>query len=169
MVVPPDGYLQGVRELCNKYRVLWIADEVQSRLGRTGKMLAVDHEHVRPDILVLGKALSGGVYPVSAALANDDVMLNIRPGQHGSTYGGNPLGSAVAMEALDVLLDEGMIENAAVMGERLRTELVGANPRLLTIRGRGLMNALVIDEEKGKSAWDICLTLKKNCLLAKVR
>ncbi|WP_207494218.1 ornithine--oxo-acid transaminase [Aridibaculum aurantiacum] len=168
VVVPADGYLQGVRQLCNKYNVLFIADEIQTGLARTGKMLACDHEYVRPDILILGKALSGGVLPVSAVLADDEVMMNIKPGEHGSTYGGNPLACKVAMVALQVLKDENMAENAAAMGEILRTELQNLqSPFITTIRGRGLLNAIVIKHPNKEAAWDLCMQLKENGLLAK--
>ncbi|WP_026770338.1 ornithine--oxo-acid transaminase [Asinibacterium sp. OR53] len=168
VVVPDDGYLQKVRELCSHYNVLFIADEIQTGLARTGKMLACDHENVRPDILILGKALSGGMLPVSAVLADDEVMLNILPGEHGSTYGGNPLACAVAMEALKVLKDEQMAENAAVMGELMRSELAKlASPHIHTIRGKGLLNAIVIDHANADAAWELCLTLKEKGLLAK--
>ncbi len=168
VVVPDDGYLKGVRKLCSEYDVLLIADEIQTGLCRTGKMLACDHEEVRPDILILGKALSGGVLPVSAVLADDDVMMNIHPGQHGSTYGGNPLACAVAMEALQVLKDEKMAENATVMGEFLRQELNSLeSEHMHLVRGKGLLNAIVIDHENKQAAWDLCLRLKENGLLAK--
>lgn len=147
--VPDIGYLSKVRELCTKHNVLFIADEVQTGLGRTGKMLACDHDHVRPDILLLGKALSGGVYPVSAVLANDEIMLCIKPGEHGSTYGGNPLGCRVAMAALQVLVDEGLIENSDKMGKILRRELSTLPKHVVkTVRGKGLLNAIVINESK---------------------
>jgi len=167
VVVPSKGYLQGVRKLCDDYNVLMIADEVQTGLGRTGRMLCVDHDGVRPDILVLGKALSGGVYPVSAALADDHIMLNIKPGQHGSTYGGNPLGCRVAMAALDVLVEERLAENAMRLGEILRGQLSGLHPKIKLVRGKGLLNAIVIDESDGVSAWDVCMRLKDAGLLAK--
>ncbi|KAL0269960.1 UNVERIFIED_CONTAM: hypothetical protein PYX00_007530 [Menopon gallinae] len=166
VVVPNEGYLREVRRLCTEKNVLWIADEVQTGLARTGKMLAVDHESVKPDILILGKALSGGMYPVSAVLANDDVMLCIRPGEHGSTYGGNPLGSKVAMEALRVIVEENLAENAQKMGEIIRTELRKIPKDIVKmVRGKGLLNAIVID--KGYDAWEVCLKLKENGLLAK--
>jgi len=166
VVVPDPGYLTKVRELCTKHNVLWIADEVQTGLGRTGELLCVDHEKVRPDILLLGKALSGGVYPVSAVLANDTVMLCIKPGEHGSTYGGNPLGCKVAMAALRVLVEEGMVENAEKMGQLLRKELSSLNNDVIKIvRGKGLLNAIVINETY--DAWDVCVKLKDNGLLAK--
>lgn len=168
VVVPDEGYLAGVRRLCTQYNVLMIADEIQTGLCRTGKMLACDHEGVRPDMLILGKALSGGVLPVSAVLADDEVMLNLHPGQHGSTYGGNPLACAVAMEALQVLKDERMAENATAMGELLRTELSALeNEHLHLVRGKGLLNAIVIDHPDKEAAWQLCLRLKENGLLAK--
>jgi ornithine--oxo-acid transaminase len=168
VVVPHDGYLQGVRELCNRYNVLFIADEIQTGLCRTGKMLACDHENVRPDILILGKALSGGVLPVSAVLCDDFIMMNIKPGEHGSTYGGNPLACAVAMEALQVLKDEKMADNADAMGELLRQELNNlASPFIVEVRGKGLLNAIVIKHANPEAAWDFCLALKGNGLLAK--
>ena len=168
VVVPDKGYLAGVRKLCSEYNVLVIADEIQTGLSRTGKMLACDHENVRPDILLLGKALSGGMLPVSVVLADDEIMLTIKPGEHGSTYGGNPLAAAVAMTALQVLKDENMSGNAAVMGELFRTELKKINSRhVAIIRGKGLLNAIVIKHENPDAAWDLCLILKENGLLAK--
>lgn len=168
VVVPDEGYLKKVREICTRHKVLMIADEVQTGLGRTGKMLACDHEEVRPDILVLGKALSGGLLPVSAVLADDEIMLTIKPGEHGSTYGGNPLACAVAMEALQILKDEKLAENADKMGQLLRDELRKLNSDMIqTIRGKGLLNAIVIDESHGRSAWDICVKMKDLGLLAK--
>lgn len=168
VVVPHEGYLRGVRELCTKYNVLMIADEVQTGLCRTGKMLACDHENVKPDLLVLGKALSGGILPVSAVLANDEVMLTIKPGEHGSTYGGNPLACRVAMEALQVLKDENLAENAERLGEILRTELRAIpSKRITAVRGKGLLNAVVIEPQNGITAWEVCLRLKENGLLAK--
>lgn len=168
VVLPDDGYLTAVRNLCTKYNVLFIADEIQTGLARTGKMLACDHEGVRPDILILGKALSGGVLPVSAVLADDHIMLNILPGEHGSTYGGNPLACAVAITALTVLKEEKMAENATLMGELLRSELTKLNsPYITTIRGRGLLNAIVIKHANPEASWDLCLALKENGLLAK--
>ncbi|HEY8280739.1 MAG TPA: ornithine--oxo-acid transaminase [Bdellovibrionota bacterium] len=168
VVIPKEGYLKGVRELCTKYNVLMIADEVQTGLGRTGKLLACDHEGVRPDILVLGKALSGGLLPVSAVLCDNEVMLNIRPGEHGSTYGGNPLGSAVAVAALKVLKDEKLAQNAERMGRLFRKEMQKLKqPWVLAVRGKGLMNAIVIDPNGPFKAWDICLKLRDNGLLAK--
>lgn len=168
VVVPDEGYLKGVRELCTEYNVLFIADEIQTGLARTGKMLACDHEDVRPDILVLGKALSGGTMPVAAVLSDDEVMMNIKPGEHGSTYGGNPLACAVAMEALQVLKDERMAENAETMGVLLRDELDKLNsPVITTVRGKGLLNAIVINHPNAEAAWDLCIELKENGLLAK--
>jgi len=169
VVVPHEGYLKGVRALCDKYNVLFIADEVQTGLCRTGKMLACDHENVKPDILILGKALSGGVLPVSAVLANDEIMLTIQPGEHGSTFGGNPLACRVAMAALEVLIDENLAENAEVLGEIFREEMRNINSPLIEIvRGKGLLNALVIKPfGDGKTAKDICYMLKENGLLAK--
>lgn len=168
VLVPDAGYLQKVRARCTSKNVLFIADEVQTGIARTGRMLACDHESVRPDILVLGKALSGGLLPVSAALADDEIMLTIKPGEHGSTYGGNPLACRVAMEAMQVVLDEQLAENAAALGEILRTELGKINTgRIETVRGKGLLNAIVIREDEKVNAWDICLMLKDNGLLAK--
>lgn len=168
VVIPKEGYLKSVRALCDKYRVLMIADEVQTGLCRTGKLLACDHENVKPDILILGKALSGGVLPVSAVLSNHEVMLGIKPGEHGSTYGGNPLACRVATAALEVLRDEKLAENSARMGEILREELGKLKqPWVKLVRGRGLMNAIVIDKNGPVKAWDLCLKLKENGLLAK--
>jgi len=171
IVVPPAGYLSAVRRLCTKYNVLLICDEIQTGLCRTGKMLCYEHDSIRPDIVLLGKALSGGVYPVSAVLADRDVMLCIQPGEHGSTYGGNPLGCAVAMTALDVLVDENLAHRAEVLGEKFRSAINAINsPLIKTVRGRGLLNALVINEEassKGRTAWQFCLLLKSRGVLAK--
>ncbi|SKA19323.1 ornithine--oxo-acid transaminase [Sediminibacterium ginsengisoli] len=168
VVIPHDGYLRGVRELCSRYNVLFIADEIQTGLARTGKMLACDHENVRPDILILGKALSGGTLPVSAILADDEIMMNIKPGEHGSTYGGNPLACAVAMTALQVLKEENMAGNAEAMGQLLRDELAKLNsPLIKLIRGKGLLNAIVIDHPDADAAWELCLHLKDLGLLAK--
>lgn len=168
VVVPDEGYLKGVRALCDQYNVLFIADEIQTGLCRTGKMLACDHENVRPDILILGKALSGGVLPVSAVLADDEVMLNIHPGEHGSTYGGNPLACAVAMEALAVLKDEQMAENAAALGVLFRKQIAALNhPHIKTIRGKGLLNAVVVEHPDPNAAWEMCLKMMENGLLAK--
>ena len=168
VVIPTDGYLKGVRDLCTKYNVLFIADEIQTGLARTGTLLACDHENVRPDILILGKALSGGTIPVAAVLADDIVMLQIKPGEHGSTYGGNPLACAVAMKALEVIKSEKMVENSFKMGEILRAELANLNsPFIASIRGRGLLNAIVIKHENPEAAWDLCLHLKELGILAK--
>ena len=171
VIVPDAGYLAGVRKLCTKYNVLYIADEVQTGIARTGKMLASDYEDARPDILILGKALSGGVLPISAVLADDDIMLCIKPGEHGSTFGGNPLACQVAQSALEVVIEEDLAKNAAELGEVFRSEL---SKRLLDnklvnlIRGKGLLNAIVInDTEDSSTAWDICLALRDNGLLAK--
>lgn len=168
VVIPDEGYLTKVRALCTKYNVLFIADEIQTGLARTGKMLACDHENVRPDILILGKALSGGVLPVSAVLADDFIMMNIKPGEHGSTYGGNPLACAVAMAALDVLREENLAENAEKMGTLLRNKLAELkSPYIKTIRGKGLLNAIVINHPNPDAAWELCLLLKERGLLAK--
>jgi ornithine--oxo-acid transaminase len=170
VVVPHEGYLKGVRDLCNKYKVLMIADEVQTGLCRTGKMLACDHEQVRPDILVLGKALSGGLLPVSAVLCDDEIMLTIKPGEHGSTYGGNPLACAVATVALEVLREENLAANAEAMGKafRNRMQALMAKTKLVSeVRGKGLLNAIVIKPFDNKTAWDVCLLLKDKGLLAK--
>jgi ornithine--oxo-acid transaminase len=169
--VPDDGYLKKVEELCKAKNVLLICDEVQTGLARTGKMLASDHENVRPDILILGKALSGGVIPISAVLADDEVMLSIQPGQHGSTFGGNPLAGKVAIAALQVLKDENLSEKAAELGEyfRIKMQKLVEELNILTlVRGKGLLNAIVIKPTKsGKTAWDVCVELKNNGLLAK--
>ena len=169
--VPGDGYLKGAKELCEQYNVLFIADEVQTGIARTGKLLAVHHEDVQPDILILGKALSGGVYPVSAVLADNHIMEVIRPGEHGSTFGGNPLASAIAMEALDVVKDEQLAENAEKLGKIFRSEmqkLADESELVVLVRGKGLLNAIVInDTEDSSTAWDICMKLKENGLLAK--
>lgn len=166
--VPDAGYLKTCYEMCKAANVLFIADEVQTGIARTGKMLACDHEDVKADILILGKALSGGIYPVSAVLANDAVMLCIKPGQHGSTYGGNPLGCKVAMTAMQVVTDEKLAENAETLGELLRSELKQIkSDRLTTVRGKGLLNAIVIKEKDGITAWEVCLKLAENGLLAK--
>jgi ornithine--oxo-acid transaminase len=168
VVIPTEGYLRGVRSLCDRHRVLMIADEIQTGLGRTGKMLACDHEGVRPDILILGKALSGGTMPVSAVLADDAIMLNIRPGEHGSTYGGNPLACAVAIKSLEVLVEEQMIENAERQGELFRQLLAEIqSPLIKTIRGKGLLNAIVIQHPEPEAAWQICLEMMHHGLLAK--
>jgi ornithine--oxo-acid transaminase len=177
VVVPDAGYLTKVRELCTKYNVLFVADEVQTGIARTGKMMACDHENVKPDILILGKALSGGTMPVSAVLANDEIMLCIKPGEHGSTFGGNPLACAVAMESLKVVVEEKLAENSEKMGELFRTELRNINhPIIELVRGRGLLNAMVIKTNEnvehnwntdGELAWNICLKMRDNGLLAK--
>jgi len=168
VVVPDAGYLSKAKQYCEDAQVLFIADEIQTGLSRTGKMLACDHEHVRPDILLLGKALSGGVMPVSAVLADDPIMLTIKPGEHGSTYGGNPLACKIAMVALQVLKDEKLSENAETMGKLLREELAKLNsPFITSIRGKGLLNAIVIDHPNKEGAWELCLALKDNGLLAK--
>ncbi|CAK4073736.1 unnamed protein product [Aphanomyces euteiches] len=171
VVVPRDGYLRQVSELCKKHNVLLIADEVQTGLARTGKMLCVDYDQVKPDILILGKALSGGVYPVSAVLTSDEIMLTIKPGQHGSTYGGNPLGSRVAIEALKVLEEERLAENAFELGNYFRSEMTKYtldSSVCQGVRGRGLLNAIIIKERPGKpDAWDLCLNLRDKGLLAK--
>jgi ornithine--oxo-acid transaminase len=171
VVVPDDGYLASVRALCTKYNVLFIADEVQTGIARTGKMLACDFEDARPDILILGKALSGGVLPVSAVLADDEVMLCIKPGEHGSTFGGNPLACKVAQAALEVVVDEKLAHNAEVLGQLFRDELnqrLGHLNIVNLIRGKGLLNAIVInDSEDSSTAWDMCMALRDNGLLAK--
>jgi len=168
VIIPDDGYLKKAFELCKAARVLFIADEIQTGIARTGRMLACDHEGFRPDILILGKALSGGVMPVSAVLADDEIMLTIKPGEHGSTYGGNPLACRVAMEAMQVILDENLSENAAMMGELLRKGLKGIRSGLMdTVRGKGLLNAIVIRENNGVDAWQVCMKLMENGLLAK--
>ncbi|MFM1898460.1 MAG: hypothetical protein RL577_700 [Bacteroidota bacterium] len=169
VIVPDEGYLKGVRDLCTRYQVLFIADEVQTGLGRTGRMLACDHAGVKPDILILGKALSGGVLPVSAVLASHEIMNTLKPGQHGSTFGGNPLACAVAKAAVEVLIDENLIENAERQGEVFRSGLAKINSNLIkTIRGKGLLNAVVIQPfGEGRTAYDVCKALMKNGLLAK--
>ena len=171
VVVPDEGYLAGVRALCTQYNVLFIADEVQTGIARTGKMLACDYEDARPDILILGKAISGGVLPVSAILADDEVMLTIKPGEHGSTYGGNPLACKVAQAALEVVIDENLAKNSQVLGDLFRKELTDfmmTHEMIQTVRGKGLLNALVInDTAESTTAWDLCVALKENGLLAK--
>ena len=168
VVLPEEGYLKGVRDLCTQYNVLFIADEIQTGLARTGKMLACDHENVRPDILILGKALSGGTLPISAVLADDIVMMQIKPGEHGSTYGGNPLACAVAMKSLEVLKSENMAENAEAMGKLLRAALTNLNsPLIKLVRGRGLLNAIVINHKDPEVSWELCLHLRDLGLLAK--
>jgi ornithine--oxo-acid transaminase len=166
--VPSDGYLTKAYEMCKAKNVLFIADEVQTGIGRTGKLLACDHEGVRPDILILGKALSGGVYPVSAVLCDNEIMLCIKPGEHGSTFGGNPVAAKVAIAALEVIKDENLSEKAAELGEFFREELSKIDSDMIeTIRGKGLLNAIVIKPINGKTAWDVCVAMKENGLLAK--
>ena len=166
--VPDEGYLTKAKEYCSDANVLFIADEIQTGLGRTGKLLCCDHENVKPDILILGKALSGGAMPVSAVLANDEIMLTIQAGEHGSTYGGNPLACKISMTALEVLKEEKMAENAEILGQLFRDELSKLNSRhILKIRGKGLLNAIVIDHQDKNAAWNLCLELKDNGLLAK--
>lgn len=168
VVVPDAGYYQGIRSLCTEYNVLMIADEIQTGLCRTGRMLACDHESVRPDMVILGKALSGGTMPVSAVLADDPIMLTIRPGEHGSTYGGNPIACKVAMASLQVLLDEQLADNADKMGTYFRDQLAALNSRHIgTIRGKGLLNAIVVNHTNPEAAWDLCVELMRNGLLAK--
>jgi len=169
--VPSEGYLSAAKELCAKHNVLFIADEVQTGIARTGKMLAVDHENVKPDILILGKALSGGAYPVSGVLADNHIMNVIQPGNHGSTFGGNPIAAAVAIAALEVVKEENLAENAEALGQIFRAELsefAKGNDLVLSVRGKGLLNAVLInDTEESSTAWDICMKLKENGLLAK--
>ena len=166
--VPDDQYLARAKQYCSDANVLFIADEIQTGLGRTGKMLCCDHENVRPDILILGKALSGGTMPVSAVLADDEIMLTIQPGEHGSTYGGNPLASKIAMTALEVLKEEDLPSKAAFLGNLFREQLVKLkSPHILTIRGKGLLNAIVIDHDDKYAAWNLCVELMNNGLLAK--
>jgi ornithine--oxo-acid transaminase len=174
VVVPSDGYMAEVKKLCEKYNILLIADEVQTGLGRTGYELAVNHDNCKPDIVILGKALSGGVLPVSAVLTSDEVMLNIKPGEHGSTYGGNPLACKVATAALEVLREEKLCQNSEERGEQLRAGLkrLSGTTAIETVRGRGLLCAIVIDEPKGGygslgRAWELCLHMKDHGLLAK--
>jgi len=168
VLVPDDGYLSKAKQLCEEANVLFIADEIQTGLARTGKMLACDHENVRPDILILGKALSGGMMPASAVLADNEIMMTIKPGEHGSTYGGNPLASKVAIVSLQVLKDEKMAGNAATMGNLLREELKKIDSlHIAMVRGKGLLNAIVIDHRNNDAAWELCLALKENGLLAK--
>lgn len=174
IIVPTDGYMKKVKQMCEKYNVLLIADEVQVGIGRTGYELAVEHDDCKPDMVVLGKALSGGVIPVSAVLASDEVILQLKPGEHGSTYGGNPLACKVAMAALQVLRDENLCQNSTARGEQLRNGLgkLKGTTAISEVRGRGLLNAIVIDEPKGHygaagKAYDLCLKMKDNGLLAK--
>ena len=166
--VPDEGYLKKAYDLCKKNNVLFIADEVQTGIARTGKLLAVDHEGVRPDVLILGKALSGGAMPVSAVLADDDIMLVIKPGEHGSTFGGNPVAGKVAIAALEVIKDEKLAENAEKMGKIFRAELEKIDSDMVElVRGKGLLNAMIIKPKNGKEAWDVCMKLRDNGLLAK--
>lgn len=169
--VPQEGYLKAAETLCKKYNVILMMDEVQTGIGRTGKLLASHHEDVQPDMLILGKALSGGCYPVSAVLASDEVMMVIRPGEHGSTFGGNPLACAVAVAALEVIQEEGLTENAEKMGQifraRMRALMEQYPDKVTAVRGKGLLNAIDIKEKDGKTAWDVCLDLKERGLLAK--
>ncbi|MCF8361984.1 MAG: ornithine--oxo-acid transaminase [Prolixibacteraceae bacterium] len=166
--VPEDGYLKKAKELCTKNKVLFIADEIQTGIARTGKMLAVNHENVRPDILILGKAISGGMYPISCVLADDEIMLTIKPGEHGSTFGGNPMAAAIAMEALQIIKDEKLEENSNKMGGIFRKEMKDFNSSFIEeVRGKGLLNAITIKPTNGKTAWDVCLAMKENGVLAK--
>lgn len=168
VLVPDEGYLAKAKQLCEKANILFIGDEIQTGLARTGKMLACDHENVRPDILILGKALSGGMLPVSAVLADDEIMMTIKPGEHGSTYGGNPLACKVAMTALQILKDENLSENAAALGELLRSLLAALQSKHISIiRGKGLLNAIIIQHSNKNAAWDLCLEMKEKGLLAK--
>ncbi|MDR1055386.1 MAG: ornithine--oxo-acid transaminase [Prevotellaceae bacterium] len=166
--VPNDGYLAQCAALCKKHNILFIADEIQTGIARTGKMLACDHENVHPDVLILGKAISGGVFPVSAVLADDNIMLTINPGEHGSTFGGNPVGCRVAITALDVVKDEKLAEKAQYLGEIFRKQMAGINsPLIEQIRGKGLLNAVVIHKDAKTTAWDICIEMKEQGVLAK--
>lgn len=166
--VPDAGYLKKAYEMCKAKNVLFIADEVQTGIARTGKLLACDHEGVKPDILILGKAISGGVFPVSAVLANDDIMLVIKPGEHGSTYGGNPLGCKVAIAALDVVKEEKLADNAERLGQIFREEMLSIESDMIElVRGKGLLNAVAIKPKNGKTAWDVCVAMKENGLIAK--
>jgi len=166
--VPEDGYLKKAYDLCKEKNVLFIADEVQTGIARTGKLLAVNHENVRPDILILGKALSGGAYPISAVLADNEIMLTIKPGEHGSTFGGNPMAAKIAIAALKVVKDENLAENAEKMGEIFRDEISKIDSEMIElVRGKGLLNAVIIRPKNGKTAWDVCLAMKDNGLIAK--
>jgi len=166
--VPDEGFLSNANKLCKKNNVLFIADEVQTGIARTGKLLAVDHENIKPDIVILGKAISGGVYPVSAVLADDDIMLCIKPGEHGSTYGGNPLACAVAKAALEVVKEEHLAEKAEKLGKIFRQKIKEISSDMISVvRGKGLLNAVIIKPKNGVTAWDVCLKLKDNGLLAK--
>jgi len=166
--VPEDGFIKNAYDICKKNNVLFIADEVQTGLGRTGKMLACDHENVKPDILILGKAISGGTMPVSCVMADDDIMLTIQPGEHGSTYGGNPVAGKVAMAALDVIIEEKLVENSEKLGKIFRNEMKSIKSEMIkSVRGKGLLNAVEITPVEGKAAWDVCLAMKENGLIAK--
>jgi len=166
--VPDAGYLKKAADLCKKNNVLFIADEVQTGIARTGKMLACDHENVRPDILILGKAISGGVFPVSAVLADDEIMLCIKPGEHGSTFGGNPIAGKVAVAALQVIKDEKLAENAERLGKIFREEFSNIKSHMIElVRGKGLLNAVVIRNQPGKTAWDVCVAMAEKGVLAK--
>ena len=168
VMVPDEGYLKKAFDLCKAKNVLFIADEVQTGLARTGKLLACDHEGVRPDLLILGKALSGGVYPISAVLADDDIMLTIKPGEHGSTFGGNPIAARVAVAALEVIKEENLAEKAERLGKIFRQEMKNISSSMIeTVRGKGLLNAIIIRPKNGKTAWDVCLKMADNGLLAK--
>jgi len=168
VVVPDEGYLSKAYAMCKAKNVLFIADEVQTGIARTGKLLACEHDNVRPDILILGKALSGGVYPVSAVLTDDEVMLTIKPGQHGSTFGGNPLAAKVAVAALEVVKEENLAENAERLGKIFRDEMTKIDSEMVElVRGKGLLNAIVVRPKNGKTAWDVCLKMAENGLLAK--
>jgi ornithine--oxo-acid transaminase len=167
-VVPGEGYLSKAKKLCEQANVLFLGDEIQTGLCRTGKLLACNHENVKPDILILGKALSGGMMPVSAVLADDEIMLTIKPGEHGSTYGGNPLAAKVAITALQVLRDEKMAENAEELGKLFRSQLEGLQSKhIQLVRGKGLLNAIIIQHTNKDAAWELCLQLKENGMLAK--
>ncbi|HPW67249.1 MAG TPA: ornithine--oxo-acid transaminase [Salinivirgaceae bacterium] len=166
--VPDDGYLKKAYDLCKKHNVLFVADEVQTGIARTGKMLACDYENVRPDILILGKAISGGVFPVSCALADDEIMMTIKPGQHGSTFGGNPIAGKVAIAALTAIKEENMLENVEKMGKLFRQEMKSIKSDMIQlVRGKGLLNAVVINNKPGKTAWDVCIEMANNGVLAK--
>ena len=168
VMVPDEGYLAKAYQMCKEKNVLFIADEVQTGIARTGKLLACDHENVRPDVLILGKALSGGAYPVSAVLADDDIMLTIKPGEHGSTFGGNPVAARVAVAALKVVKEEKLAERAEKLGQLFRSEMKKVDSTMIElVRGKGLLNAIIIKPKNGKTAWDVCLKMAENGLLAK--
>lgn len=168
VVVPDEGYLRTCYKLCRQHNVLFIADEIQTGIGRTGRLLACDHEDVHPDILILGKALSGGITPISAVLATDDIILSIQPGEHGSTFGGNPLSARIAIAALEVVREEELARKADESGHFFHSEIAGiSHPMIREVRGKGLLNAVVTEPRNGKTAWDICLALKENGLIAK--